>query len=587
MKIKSNKLKYAAVVLLLGVAIYFAAPVLNQVAGAYNRKFYRDMLHEKQLARISTYYVSSNGNNKDDGRSPATAWRTIDKINDLKLNPGDSVLFEAEKVFTGNLQFDRYDLGTSEKPITICSYGKGRAVINAGNETGIQITNAQGFHITNLNIQGSGASLNDGSGISVTNNLYGNIKLDHIQVDSTNATGFGYYGIAINGGKNKSGFRNVSISSCNVFANGDAGLYIKGEYDYKSLTYAHKNVSIKNVKAYDNPGRPKSKQNTGSGIVLSDTEDGLIEGCTAYNNGALCHSEIGGPVGIWAWDSKNVVIQKNESFNNKTGSTKDGGGFDLDGGMVNSILQNNYSHDNDGPGLFLAQFSYARQHTGNIVRYNISYNDGRKNRYAGIEVWGRCENASIYNNTVLVAAAPQCEPSAFTIRPNDDMGLNNRESPGNIFVTNNIFLSEGKMELVRGIDPLPTIRLANNNYYNLNSKMSIRWKDKEYPSFTEWRKATSQEKRDNALVGYNVNPLLVAVDTNFRTNAVKKLDIMAFQLSPNSPMIDAGVNVLQLLNLNKGISRDINNVTVPQNAAFDLGACEYAADLSSLNQPVK
>ena len=48
--------------------------------------------------------------------------------------------------------------------------------------------------------------------------------------------------------------------------------------------------------------------------------------------------------------------------------------------MKNSVMQYNYSHDNDGAGYLLAQFTYAREFTNNIVRYNISENDGRKNR---------------------------------------------------------------------------------------------------------------------------------------------------------------------------------------------------------------
>jgi hypothetical protein len=360
-----------------------------------------------------------------------------------------------------------------------------------------------------------------------------------------------------------------------VFANGDAGLYVKGEYDYKSADYSHKNIYIRNVKAYDNLGRPDSKQNTGSGIVLSDTENGLIEHCIAYNNGALCHSELGGPVGIWAWDAKNVIIQHNESFNNKTGSIKDGGGFDLDGGTVNSIMQYNYSHDNDGAGFFLAQFSYARPHTGNTIRYNISYNDGRKNSYAGIEVWGACENANIYNNTVMTSASPQSKPAALSTRPNDELGIKNLKLPGNITISNNIFLAVGKMELIRAVNPLPSIKMINNNYYNFNSEVCFRWKENEYNSFGAWRKATSQEMDGNNMGGYSVNPLITYLDANLNMSGNDAMNIHSFQLADKSPMINAGINTFKLSgNLGKA-DRDIINVIVPQNGLFDLGACEY------------
>jgi hypothetical protein len=70
---------------------------MNKLVGAYNQKFYRDKLFEKESIQAVTYYVSSRGNDKANGKSPATAWLTIDKINKLELNPGDSVVFEAGK----------------------------------------------------------------------------------------------------------------------------------------------------------------------------------------------------------------------------------------------------------------------------------------------------------------------------------------------------------------------------------------------------------------------------------------------------------------------------------------------------------
>ncbi|MBN1181611.1 MAG: hypothetical protein JXB49_04930 [Bacteroidales bacterium] len=43
----------------------------------------------------TTYYVSNSGNDGANGTSPATAWKTIARVNITNLLPGDSVLFEA------------------------------------------------------------------------------------------------------------------------------------------------------------------------------------------------------------------------------------------------------------------------------------------------------------------------------------------------------------------------------------------------------------------------------------------------------------------------------------------------------------
>src|SRR5206468_751201 len=127
-----------------------------------------------------------------------------------------------------------------------------------------------------------------------------------------------------------------------------------------------------------------------------------IERCVAYNNGAACNNPGGGPMGIWTWDSNNITIQYNESYANRCGTgSRDGGGFDLDGGVTNSVMQYNYSHDNYGAGFLLFQFASARPYGNNIVRYNITANDARNFHYGGIYMGGGSAviNNQIYNNT--------------------------------------------------------------------------------------------------------------------------------------------------------------------------------------------
>ena len=46
---------------------------------------------------------------------------------------------------------------------------------------------------------------------------------------------------------------------------------------------------------------------------------------------------------VWAFDATKITLQYKESYANKSGSGKDGAGFDLDGGVTNSVMQNNYS----------------------------------------------------------------------------------------------------------------------------------------------------------------------------------------------------------------------------------------------------
>jgi parallel beta-helix repeat protein len=71
----------------------------------------------------SVYHVSSSGNDGNNGLSPATAFKSIDKVNSLKLNPGDQVLFNSGDTFRGQLSIRQG--GTEGKPVIIGAYGSG------------------------------------------------------------------------------------------------------------------------------------------------------------------------------------------------------------------------------------------------------------------------------------------------------------------------------------------------------------------------------------------------------------------------------------------------------------------------------
>ena len=52
-------------------------------------------------AEAATYYVRNGGNDSADGRSPATAWATLDKVNSFSFKAGDSVLFHEGERWSG------------------------------------------------------------------------------------------------------------------------------------------------------------------------------------------------------------------------------------------------------------------------------------------------------------------------------------------------------------------------------------------------------------------------------------------------------------------------------------------------------
>jgi hypothetical protein len=73
----------------------------------------------------STYYFSANGNDSADGLTPATAFKSLYIANTLTLTPGDKILLERGSVWRGERLALINAAGTTDKPISIGTYGTG------------------------------------------------------------------------------------------------------------------------------------------------------------------------------------------------------------------------------------------------------------------------------------------------------------------------------------------------------------------------------------------------------------------------------------------------------------------------------
>ena len=64
-----------------------------------------------------TYYVSESGDDRNDGKTEATAWRTLKKVSEADLNAGDGVRFRRGDIFRG--------LVIAKEGVTYAAYGEG------------------------------------------------------------------------------------------------------------------------------------------------------------------------------------------------------------------------------------------------------------------------------------------------------------------------------------------------------------------------------------------------------------------------------------------------------------------------------
>src|SRR5579883_825410 len=101
----------------------------------------------------ATYYVSPSGSDQNSGTSPSNAWQTVAKVNSVTLQPGDTVLFAGGASFTGRLTLSAAEQGSAAAPITISSYGTGRATLSNSTD-GIFAYNTAGIVVQNINLVG-------------------------------------------------------------------------------------------------------------------------------------------------------------------------------------------------------------------------------------------------------------------------------------------------------------------------------------------------------------------------------------------------------------------------------------------------
>ncbi len=67
--------------------------------------------------RGRSFYVSHDGNDKNDGLTPATAWKTLQRVTGAELAEGDAVRFRRGDVFRGQIK--------TQPGVTYCAYGEG------------------------------------------------------------------------------------------------------------------------------------------------------------------------------------------------------------------------------------------------------------------------------------------------------------------------------------------------------------------------------------------------------------------------------------------------------------------------------
>jgi hypothetical protein len=95
------------------------------------------------------FYVDARrGDDEASGRSRATAWRSLEKVNEAAFEPGDTVLFRRGGTWTGPLTLSAK--GTAKRPITIGVYGSGPRPRLTGGEGGCVVVEGNHWRVGGL-----------------------------------------------------------------------------------------------------------------------------------------------------------------------------------------------------------------------------------------------------------------------------------------------------------------------------------------------------------------------------------------------------------------------------------------------------
>jgi hypothetical protein len=353
---------------------------------------------QPQRTAPATYYVDSvSGNDSANGTSPATAWNSLARVNTTTFAPGDRILLKSGSVWQGQLW--PKGSGSEGHPITVDLYGGGVRPVIQGNglaEDAVLLKNQEYWEIQNLEITNTGPTRTTRRSVHVAVENYGDAH--HIYVrslvihdvngsDSVKENGGINYTCA--GDRKPSRLVDLRIENNEIYHVDRSGIFGWSDRWQRSKWYPSLGVVVRGNVLHDIGG---------DGIVVVATDGALVERNVV---GRANQRSEGYNVAIWAWSADNTVIQSNEAYGTK--GQRDGEGFDSDWNSRNTVIQYNYSHDNDGGFLLICDDGGQRRedsagNVGTVVRYNISQND----RTRGINVAGPVKNSLIYNNTIYV-----------------------------------------------------------------------------------------------------------------------------------------------------------------------------------------
>ncbi len=345
----------------------------------------------------TTYYVDSvNGDDSNDGLSPENSWKTLTRASANIYSAGDCILLKKGSYFFGG--FTPKGSGTTEKPITLATYGEGDLPVltNAPQDPQylpvINICDVSHWVIKDVEVTAP-----NGTGILIyfDNQIVEDITVDSVVLhDIQNYASDDYYGsqrAAIrlfgNTGKPYNYLSDIHINNCEIYDCG-YGIFTGGHYNNESPNCEanpyNKDILVENCSIYNLYD---------DGFIMAQSERLTLRNTSIINT--CLSSGIYATAPTWTWGVTEALIENCEIAGAK--NIKDGMACDFDDHTDNSTYQYIYSHDNI---RFMWNCVYIEDHFNNTVRYCLSVNDNvttNAGSWSGLPEIG----FKFYNNTII------------------------------------------------------------------------------------------------------------------------------------------------------------------------------------------
>ena len=364
----------------------------------------------------TTYYIdSTTGKDGAAGTSPSSAWQTIAKVNGTTFKPGDSILFKCGEVWSG-VTLQPKGSGSSGHPIVVSKYGTGNLPLIKANTASshptnaVSLTNQEYFTISNLeitnNYQESSTSTANKIGVLVTASNIGvvhSITLKDLEIHDvlgsyySNVNTGGIF-CSITGSSTPTWFDSLLIDHCHVYNVDRTGISNQsswgGSRTIKSNSgwYPSTHLIVQNCEV-DSSGA--------NSMIIRVAQTPMIQYNKVYKSSIRYSGNS-----IFVFNCNDAIIQHNEgSFNVFNSGDADASAFDGDYRCHRTVIQYNYSHDNDGGAwVIVSDPSFSGTFDDScIIRYNISQNDCHSNsshEQSIVRIDGNITNTFVYNNTI-------------------------------------------------------------------------------------------------------------------------------------------------------------------------------------------